>query len=96
MIYLKFNTVNGRLMIDLFGLHHVETADDEQMRNSAKFWKLSAQKVLEVARLVFFPCLWRGVCAKWRINRHSRQHRKTKVSELYSSNCHKADFGDEM
>ena len=27
---------------------------------------------------------------------HSRQHRKTKVSELYLSDCHQADFGDEM
>ena len=27
---------------------------------------------------------------------HSRQHRKTKVSELYLSDCHWAEFGDEM
>ena len=43
------------------------------------------------ARFVFFLCLWRGINAKWGINRpktpqnHSRQRRKTKVSELYSS-----------
>ena len=30
MIHLKFNTVNQRLVIDLFGPHHVPTADDEQ------------------------------------------------------------------
>ena len=29
MINLNFNTVNRRLMIDLFGPHHVSTADDE-------------------------------------------------------------------
>ena len=71
-------------------------------RNSAKFWRLSAQTVLGVARLVFFLCLCRGISAKWGINRpktpqnHSRQHRKTKISELCLSDCHQADFGDEM
>ena len=71
-------------------------------RNSAKFWRLSAQPVLEVAGLVFFLCLWRGISAKWGINRpktlqnHSRQHRKTKFSELYLSDRHEADFGEEM
>ena len=68
-------------------------------RNSAKFWRLSAQTVLEVARLVCFLCLWRGISAKWGINRpktpqnHSRQHRKTKVSELYLSDCLQAILG---
>ena len=48
----------------------------------------------EVARLVFFLCLWRDISAKWRINRpktpqnHSRQRKKTKVSELYLYDCH--------
>ena len=27
---------------------------------------------------------------------HSRQQRKTKLSELHLSDCHLADFGDEM
>ena len=31
MINLNFNTVNRRLMIDLFGPHHVSTADDKRM-----------------------------------------------------------------
>ena len=31
MINLNFNTVNRRLAIDLFGPHHVSTADDERM-----------------------------------------------------------------
>ena len=30
MINLNFNTVNRRLMIDLFGPHYVSTADDER------------------------------------------------------------------
>ena len=30
MTNLNFNTVNRRLMIDLFGPHHVSTADDER------------------------------------------------------------------
>ena len=37
--------------------------------NSEKFWRLSAQTVLEVARLVFFLCLWRGISAKCEIDR---------------------------
>ena len=50
----------------------------------------------------FFFYVWRGISAKWGINRpktlryHSRQHKKTKVSELYLSDCHYANFGDEM
>ena len=31
MIYLNSNTVNRRLMIDLFGPHYVSSADDKQM-----------------------------------------------------------------
>ena len=31
MINLNFNTVNRRLAIDLFGPHHVSTADDNRM-----------------------------------------------------------------
>ena len=31
VIYLNCNTVNRRLMIDLFGPHYVSTADDERM-----------------------------------------------------------------
>ena len=31
MIYLNCNTVNRRLMIDLFGPHYVSTVDDERM-----------------------------------------------------------------
>ena len=31
MINLNFNTVNRRLMSDLFGPHHVSTADDKRM-----------------------------------------------------------------
>ena len=31
MINLNFNTVNRRLMIDLFGPRHVSTADDKRM-----------------------------------------------------------------
>ena len=31
MIDLNCNTVNRRLMIDLFGPHYVSTADDERM-----------------------------------------------------------------
>ena len=30
MINLKFNTVNRRILIDLFGPHHVSSVDDEQ------------------------------------------------------------------
>ena len=28
---MNYNTVNRRLMIDLFGPHHVSTADDERI-----------------------------------------------------------------
>lgn len=58
--------------------------------------------VLEVARLVFFLCLWKGISAKWGINlpkttqNHSRRQRKSKVRELYSSDHHLKDFGDEI
>ena len=31
MFNLNFNTVNRRLMIYLFGPHHVSTADDKRM-----------------------------------------------------------------
>ena len=31
MIYLNCNTVNRRLMTDLFGPHYVSTADDKRM-----------------------------------------------------------------
>ena len=31
MINLKYNTVNRMLMVDLFGLHHVSTADGERI-----------------------------------------------------------------
>ena len=31
MINLNFNTVNQRLMIDLFGQHHVSTTDHERI-----------------------------------------------------------------
>ena len=63
-------------------------------RNSAKFWRRSTRTVLEVARLVSFLCLWRSISAKWGINcpktpqNYSRQHRETKLSELYLSDCH--------
>ena len=42
MINLKFNTVNRRILIDLFGPHHVSTVDDEQM--------LEIEKAFEVVR----------------------------------------------
>ena len=51
------------------------------------------QKAKEFTK-VFYLCLWRGMSAKWGINRlktpqnHSRQHRKTKFSELYLSDYH--------
>ena len=70
-------------MIDLFCPHHVSTADDKRMSE--------IEQAFEVVRGV---CLQRGISAKWGINRpktpqnHSRQHRKTKLSELYLSDCH--------
>ena len=42
MINLKFNTVNRRLMIDLFGPHHVSKADEERM--------LEIEQAFEVVR----------------------------------------------
>ena len=76
-----------------------EVSDIWKRKKFAKFWRFLAKTVLEVARLVFFLCLWKGISAKWGTNRpktpqnHSRRQRKTKLSKLYLSDCH---FGDEM
>ena len=99
--------VNRLLMSPkLGGERHLEAEEIRQSSRGfwpSRSWKLHALCCTPcVARLVFFLCLWRGSSAKWGINRskllqnHSRQHRKTKVSELYSSDCHEADVGDEM
>ena len=49
-----------------------------------------------------FLCLCSGISSEWGINRlktpknHARQHRKTKLSEPYLSECYCADFGDKI
>ena len=40
MINLSFNTVNGRLMVHLFGPQHVSTAADERMSEIEQVFKV--------------------------------------------------------
>ena len=74
---------------------HLEA--EEIRRSSGGFWSRRSWKL---HTLSFSFAFGKGWVQKCRINRpktsqnHLRQHRKTKVSELYLSDCHYADFGD--
>ena len=52
MINLNCNTVNRRLMIDHFGLHHVSTANDERMSKIEQ-----AFEVVKGGQLHLYFCL---------------------------------------
>ena len=55
MINLNFNTVNRRLMIDLFGPHHVSTLDDERISEIEHAFEVPW--LLHVYRLLTCPKL---------------------------------------
>ena len=47
MINLKCNTVNRMLMIDLFGLHHVSTADGERISEIEQAFELRSNTLID-------------------------------------------------
>ena len=47
VINLKYNTVNRMLMIDLFGLHHVSTADGERISEIEQAFELRSYTLID-------------------------------------------------